>query len=294
MTNISKTVIFFGTEDFSLVSLKALVKAGYKIAGVVTKPDSKRGRGCAMTMPSIKKYAIENGITVWQPLKVSEINDKIKLLGEVTGVLVSFGRIIPESTINLFTPGIINVHPSLLPKYRGPSPIESAIENGDKQTGVSLIRLVAKMDAGPVYGRVIYKLSGHETRQELYKTLADTGADLLVKLLPSILDDQITPIAQDDSQASYCKLLDKNDNLLEANKITSEEAERLVRAHLGFPKTKYNIFNQTIIVTKAHIANEQNTQLYVPCIDNKFLAIDELIAPSGRTMSGRDYLNGNG
>ena len=161
MKNISKTIIFFGTDNFSLIALQGLIDAKYKIAAVVTKPDSKSGRGQQLKFPSVKTLALKHNIAVWQPQKVSDIDDNIVALStEVIGVLVSFGRIIPKSTIDLFSPGIINLHPSLLPKYRGSTPIESAIINGNKLTGVSIMQLVPAMDAGPVYEQINYQLSG--------------------------------------------------------------------------------------------------------------------------------------
>ena len=293
MQKTSKTILFFGTDDFSLVALNSLIQAGYNVAAVVTKPDSKSGRGQQLTMPSVKKLALQHNIAVWQPTKVTDINDNIRALGDDTaGVLASYGKIIPQSTIDLFKPGIINIHPSLLPIYRGSTPIESAIKNGDLQTGVSIMQLTAGMDSGPVYGHTIYNLSGHETRPELYKTLANEGAVALNVLLPGILNGTIQPTPQDDSQAVYCKMLDKNDALLQPNQLSAAAAERLVRGHLDFPKTKYQINNHLIIITKAHVSNELKTPLDVLCNDNNYLSIDELIAPSGRKMSARDFING--
>ena len=294
MTNTSKTIVFFGTDEFSLVTLRGLIDAGYNIAAVVTKPDSKSGRGQLLTASRVKKLALEHNITVWQPSKVSEINDDIKKLGNgVAGILSSYGKIIPESTINLFKPGIINIHPSLLPIYRGPSPIESAIENNDKQTGVSIMKLEAGMDSGPIYGQIIYNLSGQETRPELYQTLAYIGAKTLLGLLPAILDQSIQPNPQDDSKAVYCSLLTKDDAWLKPSNVTAKKAECSVRAHLGFPKTKFDIFGKTIIVTKSHISKEQKSPLDIKCLDGDYLSIDQLIAPSGRTMSARDFINGH-
>ena len=290
---MSRTIIFFGTDDFSLVTLQSLIESGYNIAAVVTKPDSKSGRGQVLSAPSVKKMALEHNIPVWQPTKVSDINNDIRTLGtNVTGVLTSYGKIVPESTINLFKPGIINVHPSLLPLYRGPSPIESTIKNGDEQTGVSIMKLTATMDGGPIYGHIIHKLSGNETRPELYQSLAQAGAMTLISLLPTILDESLQPIPQDDSKASYCNLLTKDDAWLKPFEVTAEIAERLVRAHLGSPKTKINVLNHTVIITKTHISSDYKAPLDIECQDGKYLSIDELIAPSGRTMSSRDFLNG--
>lgn len=293
MINKSKTIVFFGTDDFSVVTLADLIQSGYNVAAVVTKPDSKSGRGQRLEESSAKKFAIENNIDVWQPQKVPEINENILKLGtEVIGILVSYGKIIPASTIALFNPGIINLHPSLLPKYRGPTPIESAIENGDTQTGVSIIKLTPEMDAGPIYGYIVHELSNNETRLDLRETLAYDGSAALLSLLPGILDGTIQPAPQNESDATYCRLLSKNDAILNPNKVTAIEAERLVRAHLGFPKTKVDVIGHGIVITKAHVSSENKTHLDIKFKNGNYLSIDELIAPSGRIMTGREFLNG--
>ena len=295
MINTSKTIIFFGTDANSLITLERLFKAGYNIAAVVTKQDSKQGRGQKLTAPDVKKFAIDHGINVLQPSKVSDINDYIQLLKlPLIGVLVSFGKIIPESTINLFEYGIINIHPSLLPLYRGPSPIESAIENNDNQTGVSIMELSNGMDSGPIFKQVVYNLSGQETRPEMYEKLFKAGTDALIDVLPSILDGSIQPIQQDEEKASFCKLFSKDSSHLKPSDVTASQAECLVRAHLGFPKTKIVILNTDITITKAHVSNEQKTQLDIICRDGKYLSIDELLAPSGRIVTAKDFLNGYG
>jgi methionyl-tRNA formyltransferase len=292
MKHTSETIIFFGTEDFSLTILEGLIEAGYNIAAVVTKPDSKKGRGQQLIMPSVKVLAMKHDITVWQPVKVAEINNNIEALGTVTGVLVSYGKIIPKSTIDLFTPGIINVHPSLLPKYRGPTPIESAIKNGDKTTGVSIMQLDAGMDSGPVYAAQEYQLQGNETRADLYRSLAVVGADLLLETLPKAMQGTLLPTPQNNEKASYCKLLQKTDAALDLANMTAVEAERLVRAHLGFPKSKVTLGDNILIITKAHVSNEQKTPLDFVCRDGAFLSVDELIAPSGRHMEAAAFLRG--
>lgn len=292
MTHTSRTIVFFGTEDFSLAALTGLIEAGYDIAAVVTKPDSKKGRGQKVVPPSVKVLATQHNIPVWQPVKVADINDRVKKLGEVTGVLVSYGKIIPQSTIDLFTPGIINVHPSLLPKYRGPTPIESAIKNGDTATGISIMQLSAAMDAGPVYATKKYPLDGSETKPELYRALATIGTDFLLETLPHILDGSLAPTPQNDANVTYCSLLQKDDADLDLTKLTAAEAERTVRAHLGFPKSKLTFGNNTIIITKAHISPTKKTPLDFMCRDGAFLSVDELIAPSGRRMDAAAFVRG--
>lgn len=292
MMNTSAKIVFFGTEDFSLTTLTGLIEAGYTIAAVVTKPDSKKGRGQQLVAPQVKALASRFNIPVWQPTRLAEIEDDIASLGPVTGVLVSYGKIIPQSIIDLFTPGIINVHPSLLPKYRGPSPIESAIKNGDTTTGVTIMQLSAEMDAGPIYTAKEHPLQGTETRPELYHALADVGTNLLLETLPRIIDGSLHPTPQDSSHASYCKLLQKADAILDPASLTATEAERLVRAHIGFPKSKLTLINQQVIITKAHVAEQPKTPLDVICQDGAYLCIDELIAPSGRRMNAEAFLNG--
>lgn len=293
MTNTSKTLVFFGTEEFSLTALTGLIEAGYSIAAVVTKPDSRKGRGQKLIPPSVKVVAERHNIPVLQPQKLSDIADTIKTLDHPVGVLVSYGKIIPQSIIDLFSPGIINLHPSLLPLYRGPSPIESAIKNGDAVTGTSIMQLSAKMDAGPVYAAKEYPLHGTETRLELYHTLATIGTDLLLEVLPQIMSGELQPIEQDESRAVYCQLLQKQDALLDPNAVSAQAAERLVRAHIGFPKTKLTIHGAPVIITKAHVSHEKNTPLDILCQDGAFLSIDELIAPSGRTMDSAAFMRGH-
>ena len=168
---MSKIILFFGTDLFSAATLGSLIEAEYTIGAVITKPDSKSGRGQKLTKPLVAQIAEAHGIPVWQPIKLLDISNDITALNtasnEVVGVLSSFGRIVPQSIIDLFPLGIINIHPSLLPLYRGPSPIETAIENGDQQTGVSIMKLSAEMDAGPIYAQQVYVLDGTETQPYL-------------------------------------------------------------------------------------------------------------------------------
>lgn len=272
--------------------LRTLVEAGYPIAAVVTKPDNQKGRGQQLQAPEIKTYALSHNIPVWQPAKLAEIEPGVRQLGDPLGVLVSFGKIIPQSILNLFTPGIINVHPSLLPLYRGPSPIESAIANRDSKTGVSIMLLEAKMDAGPVYLQVPYALDHTETKPELYNTLFTLGANLLVQKLPAIANGELLPEAQDESKASYCHILTKDMGTLDLSALTPGDAEARIRAHLGFPRSRVYIGPHKVIVTKAHGVMTKNTPLDLVCANGAFLAIDELVAPSGKTMTASEFLRG--
>ena len=292
MQHTSKTIIFFGTDEFSAASLRELIAKGFTIGAVVTKPDSRAGRGRTMQPSIVKQIAETNNIPVWQPLRVEAIAEHLQKLDQPIGVLVSYGRIIPKEIIGLFEPGIVNVHPSLLPKYRGPSPIESAIVNGDTETGVTIMQLSHTMDAGPIYSQVSVPLLDVETGPQLEAQLAELGAQELTARLPAIMSGTLQPTPQADELATYCQLLTKEDGLLEPSTVTAEQAERRVRAYKAFPKTKVTIEGHSIVITKAHVSYTHHSPLDLHCSDGRFLSVDELIGPSGKTMTKEAFVNG--
>lgn len=287
-------IIFFGTEDFSAVSLQKLIDEGFEIAGIITKPDSRKGRGQKLQTPKVKQIGEKFNIPVLQPQKISEITDFVKKFEKPAGVLVSFGRIIPQEIIDLFTPAIVNVHPSLLPKYRGPSPIESAILNGDEKTGVSLMKLSKEMDAGDVYSQEEIELSKTETASDLYKTCGEIGAEMLVRDLPKIISGEIKGQKQDDSQAEYCQLLKKSDALLSQDGQTAEQAEQQIRAFEIFPKSKIKLGEHLIIVKSAKVvsSNPENSPLTLKFAEGTFLKIERLITPNGKETAAKSFENG--
>ena len=287
-------IIFFGTEDFSAVSLQKLINEGFKIAGIITKPDSRKGRGQKFQAPKVKQIGKKFNIPVLQPQKMSEITDFVKKFEKPAGVLVSFGQIIPQEIIDLFTPAIVNVHPSLLPKYRGSSPIESAILNGDEKTGVSLMKLSKEMDAGDVYSQKEIELSKTETASDLYKTCGEIGAEMLVRDLPKIISGEIKGLKQDDSQAEYCQLLKKSNALLSQDKQTAEQAEQQIRAFEIFPKSKTKLGEHLIIVKSAKVvsSNPGNSPLTLKFAEGTFLKIERLITPNGKETTAESFENG--
>ena len=286
-------IIFFGTEAFSADALRALIASNFNVVAVVTKPDQPKGRGHKLTEPLVKTIAREHDIPVWQPTKLADVAEQITSLQPVAGVLVSYGKIIPQSIIDLFTPGIINVHPSLLPRYRGPSPIEAAIIHHDNQTGVTIMQLSAAMDAGPIYAQRIIPLDHTETKPALYATLSRIGNQLLVDTLPDILSGALTPTPQNDADATYCSLLSKQDGLLDPADLTAVQAEARVRAFLGFPRTRLPLGDQTLIITRAHVSKTAETPLSVQFSDGNYLIPDELIVASGKTMPAEAFLRGH-
>lgn len=205
------------------------------------------------------------------------------------GVLASFGVLIPSSVLEVFEPeGILNIHPSLLPLYRGASPIESAILNGDTNFGVSVMKLVKAMDAGPVYAQATLENPPLD-KDFLYRELAKAGASMVL----SLLKKPVEPVEQDDSKATYCGKLDKSMSTLTPETDTAEQTFRKIVAFQNFPKAKYEFYGVKCIILEAHILEQGETALIaLPCADGRALAID-LLQPEGRkVMDAKSFLNG--
>jgi methionyl-tRNA formyltransferase len=267
-----------------------LIDDGYTIAAVVSHHSDGQSRNNRVL--EVAELAAAHNIPVLTPDRPRDIYDQLAAYNADAAVLVAYGRIIPQDIIDIFPGGIINIHPSLLPLYRGPTPIESAISNGDLQTGVSIMQLTAGMDEGPVYTKRVVTLKGDETKFDLYNTLVTESAAALHDTLPSILDGSLLPTTQDSSLATYSRLLTKQDSILSPATLSAVEAERKIRAHLVYPKTKINVMGHDIIITKSHVSDTKTTPLDIECHDGAFLSIDELIAPSGKTMSASAFVNG--
>lgn len=293
-------VVFFGTDQFSVPSLRELIDKKIEVAAVVTKPDAPSGRGKKLIKPPVAEIAEQNGIIVYQPEKLDEkFIGQLKQIGPNIGVLVSYGKILPKEIIEIFRHGIVNVHPSLLPKYRGPSPIESAILNGDTETGVSLMKLDSGMDSGPVYLQESVKLNNTETRPELYNNLAELGAKMLVENLDDIVSGQLNPKEQNDDDVSISKLISKADGLLDKENLNqpAENIERMVRAYKEWPAVRLEDNSQII---GAKIASEKLQPGEIRTEGGRMLigtgtdAIEVLrLKPSGKNeMRVEDYLRG--
>ena len=208
---------------------------------------------------------------------------------DTKGILASFGVMIKSDVLDLFEPeGILNIHPSLLPKYRGSSPIETAILNGDKDFSVSIMKLVKAMDAGPVYFQKTITFEENVEKDLIYKELSETGANWLVENIDSLP----TPTKQDDTKATFTAKLDKSMSELKPETKSSEELLNEIRAFKGFPKSKHEFFGLDCIVLKAHTSETEDSRLNLVCSDGKYLIIDE-IQPAGRkAMDAKSFLNG--
>ena len=290
-------VIYFGTEDISLPTLQALIDDDrYDVVGVVTKPDSARGRGHKIDSPAVAKLAQQHGITCLQPARLSDITTQLASLHPDVGALVSYGKIIPQTVIDIFPHGIVNFHPSMLPVYRGPSPIEAAIMHGDSFTGLTLMALSQDMDAGDIYYQEKVAIGPDDTAAELYQRFGQRGAELMADNLIKIFDGSLKGLPQDDDMAIYCHMITKADGDLDPDTMTARDCYNRLRALSQWPKCRIQLANHTVIVTKAKpLDNFQGDSWpdVIPCRDQSALQIVEVINPrSGRRMPVRDYLNG--
>jgi methionyl-tRNA formyltransferase len=293
----TKRIIFFGNERLvsGLTStetpvLKALIDAGYDICAVVANDSGTKSR--KQKTLEVAELATANNIPVHLPARPMDIYDELAAYHADAGVLVAYGRIVPQKLIDLFEYGIINIHPSLLPKYRGPSPIESAIASGDESTGVSIMALSAKMDAGPVYHQVEFNLPSYETAPHLSQKLGGLAATELIATLPRIFSGELAPQPQDESLATYCQLISKSDARLDPAAQTAEQAERLVRAYKAFPRARLAVAGHELIILEALITDEAVSPLDIQFSDGRYLSITRLIAPSGKTMDASQFQKG--
>ena len=238
----------------------------------------------------VAAVAAQHDIPVLLPSKLGEVYDQLAAFGAEAGVLVAYGKIVPQRIIDLFPFGIINIHPSALPLHRGPIPLESVILDGSTQTAVSLMALAAAMDAGPVYAQQAVELTGHETKQELADRLSNVGQNMMERHLASILDGSLQPMPQTDADATYDNLIQKADGVIDWNK-PAIQLEREVRAYAGWPKSRTTLGGIEIAVTKAHVAGEGDDGLSMQTSEGT-LIIDELIPAGKKAMSGCDFLRG--
>jgi methionyl-tRNA formyltransferase len=231
------TVIFMGTPDFAVPALTALHDAGYRLH-VVTQPDRRAGRGNRLAPPPVKEAALAWNLPVLQPatLREAAVVDELRALKPDVIVVVAYGELLRRNVLELAPHGCINVHPSLLPRWRGPTPIPAAIRAGDSETGVSIMLLDAGMDSGPVLAQGREPIAPHDTAATLGDRLARMGADLLVRTLPRWLGGTITPQPQDPTAVTTCGLLRREDGLLNWAR-PAEELAREVRAYTPWPGT---------------------------------------------------------
>ncbi len=246
---------FWGTPDVASETLEILKQSGFLPSLIITSPDKPQGRKMIITPPPVKVFAEENDIPYLQPTTLEE-NIKTQLINKNfdISIVVAYGKIIPEEILKIPRLGSINIHYSLLPKYRGASPVESAILHGDTETGVAIQQMEFKMDTGPVLALEKVSIHPDEKASELRKRLIKIGGELLVKNLPNIIDKKITPITQIENEATYCKKIQKEDGLIDLTDDPIKNYNKF-RAYATWPRTFFFKDGKRIIITDASLEN---------------------------------------
>jgi methionyl-tRNA formyltransferase len=294
-------IVFMGSPEFSLPSLRALNEV-YEIVGVITQPDRPAGRGRELTSPPVKLLALELNLPIIQPRRISHTETMQQLRDWAPQLIVvsAFGQILRTEVLHLPEYGCINVHASLLPRWRGAAPIQAAILEGDDYTGVTIMCMDEGIDTGPILSQRMLIISAEDTAATLGDRLAKTGADLLIETLPPYLLGELSPQPQFDSGATYAPMLKKQDGLLDFTQRAEELANR-VRAFNPWPGAFILWKGMPMKIHRAHPINQDNTSPGLhriidnsPAIETRdgILILDEVQPAGKRVMPGFVFLNG--
>ena len=297
-------VVFMGTPDFSVGALEALVKAGHEVTAVVTQPDRQKGRSLEMSFSPVKECALRYELPVFQPekIKTAEAVEVLRRYEADIFVVAAFGQILSKEILEMPKYGCINIHASLLPKYRGAAPIQWAILNGDAITGVTIMQMNEGLDTGDILTTKEVEISAEETGESLFDKLAIAGAELLIETLPEIEKGTLTPIKQEEEKASHVRMLTK-----EMGKIDWEKEaivlERLVRGMNSWPSAYCRLRNKNMKVWRAavleedtdarpgEIVNVTKDALYIQTGKGQ-LILKEVQLESKKRMAVKDFLIG--
>ncbi|TAH71578.1 MAG: methionyl-tRNA formyltransferase [Anaerolineaceae bacterium] len=247
-------VLFMGTPDFAVGTLEEIIGAGHEVIGVVTQADKVKGRGGKISFPAIKEAALRHNLAIYQPVKVREAEflQIIRSLAPEVIVVAAFGQLLPKELLVIPPYGCINVHASLLPKYRGAAPIQAAIINGEEKTGVTIMYMDVKLDTGDMILWESIPIAEDETGGSLHDKLADLGAKLLVKALKQLEDGSATRIPQDDSLATYVKMMDKEMGNIDFN-LSAVDIERMIRGLNPWPSAYTKLKGKTLKIWSAKV-----------------------------------------
>ncbi len=282
-----QTIVFLGTSQFSVPSLQALASdASFEVLAVITQPDRPAGRKMTLAPPPVKTEALQLKLPVLQPEKMNlacaDISKNFPRPDFL--VVVSYGQILSDDVLSWPTKAAVNIHASLLPLLRGASPLQHAVLQNLKESGVTVQRMVKELDAGPVLSHASVKLSPRETSASLHDTLKVLGAELLLKTLKAPLKE----VLQDASQATFCGKLEKAAGIADTETMTAETIDRMVRALSPWPGV--SIRGNKILETSLQPEVESLT---VPCSNGTMLSVLRIQPPGGTPMSGADFIRGN-
>ena len=299
-------IVFMGTPDFAAASLQKLLDERFDVVGVFTQPDKPRGRGMELSFSPVKELALAHGLPVYQPEKMRDgtAYEQVKALSPDILVVVAYGRILPDDILALPRYGAVNVHGSLLPRYRGAAPIQWAVLNGDEVTGVSTMYLASEMDTGDVIYTAETPIGEFETSGELFDRLMDMGADLLARTLRDIERGIAPRTPQDHSQASYVSQLDKSLCPIDWNKSPRAVVKWIYGlqpwpvATMELDGAVYRVFAAEYTNTHTQkqpgqVVSAGKQGIEVACADGQTLMITELQAPGKKRMKAADFLRGH-
>lgn len=300
-------VIFFGTPDFVISIPKAIVEAGFNLLACVTAPDKPVGRRKLLTPSPVKVWAKKNKILVIDSPSLSEITEKIKELAPDIGILAAYGKIIPKSLIGAFPKGILVVHPSLLPKYRGASPVQAAIMAGDAEIGVSIIKMDEKMDHGSIVSQFKDPLPPEATPDKLYPKLFSEAAEVLITILLAYIEGRIKLRKQDHSKATFCKILKKEDGFIPPQviapkqgptllckvgpyklKANPENLERFIRAMTPWPGS----WTYVQLRQKAKVKSKKRLKILKAHLEGEKLFLDQVQLEGKKPVSWEEFKKG--
>jgi len=270
-------LVYFGTPEFAVAPLKALLNSGYEVLAVVTQPDRQSGRGRHVAACPVKLEAQKSGLKVIQPLKVRDIEflDKLKALNPYIIVVAAYGQILPPEIIHLPSSGCINIHASLLPKYRGAAPVSRAIINGEKKTGITIMLMDEGMDTGPILLQEDVEIMSEDTKGTLSGRLSNIGGDLLIRALKGLESRTIKPAPQ-TGEATYAPLLKKTDGLVDWSK-SAEETNNFIRGMNPWPCAYGFLEGERIKILKSASLDENGVAGTI-----KRVSKDELIVGTGK------------
>lgn len=291
------TLLFFGTSDFALPSLRALVEDGFSVKAVFTKPDAPAGRRHALTPPPVKTEALRLGLTVVQPPKLRL--DVLAPYHADIGIVVAYGLIIPRAVLQVPRLGCINLHPSLLPRFRGPSPLQTAMCDGETKTGVTIMQLDEGIDSGPIYAQEEIPIANDATYHTVQAICAERGAELVVRTLPGILAGTLKAQPQDDSKSSMTRMLTRESGRINWNADASL-IERMIRAYTPWPGAWAMMGDERIKILEARVLDVSTSpgetaimgdELLIGC-GSGAIVVTKLQREGKKSMSAAEFLHG--
>lgn len=299
-------IVFMGTPDFAVPSLKRLIQDGHEIVGVYTQPDKPKNRGMKLTPSPVKVVALEHNLTVFQPktLKDEAVQQELKALAPELMVVAAYGKILPQAILDIPAVGCINVHSSLLPKYRGAAPINWAILNGESETGVTIMHVVAALDAGDIILQATTPIDLNESVEQLHDRLAVMGAELLGQAVAELAAGTAPRIPQDESQYTYAPMLSRELSPIDWTR-SALEIHNQIRGLVPWPATTMELKGTRFKVFASLLTGENENQpagtvlgadkkgIRVVCGDGGVLCITEVQAPGKKRMKATDYLRGH-